>query len=87
LESIYQGDFLSEEDLPMVTPMSSTTDRVIESLMSDPRTKDSGIEVSCTGGIVTLAGSVKSAAVRDAAEEIARHQDGVVTVINEIKVG
>ena len=71
----------------MVSPMTSTTDLVIEALMNDPRTKNAGIEVACTQGVVTLSGTVKSTAIQEAAEEIARGQTGVITVINELKIG
>ena len=71
----------------MVSPMTSATDRVTEALLNDPRTRDAGIEVACTQGVATLTGRVKSEAVREAAEEIARRQEGVITVINELKVG
>ena len=71
----------------MVSPItSSITDLVIEALMGDPRTKNAGIEVACTQGVVTLSGTVKSEAIREAAEKIARSQTGVITVINELKI-
>ena len=70
----------------MVSPMASITDRVMEALDADPRMKGTNIEVACTGSIVTLSGTVKSQAASDAAEEIARSQSGVATVINELKV-
>lgn len=62
-------------------------DRVFAALASDPRTKEAAIEVANDRGIITLAGKVKSNEARQAAEEIARQQAGVVTVINELKVG
>jgi osmotically-inducible protein OsmY len=71
----------------MVSPMTGITDRVIEALLADPRTKDANIEVTSTGSIITLTGTVKSRAIQEAAEEIARSQQGVMSVINELKVG
>ena len=61
-------------------------DRVMDALINDPRTKNAQIDVVNDRGIVTLQGTVKKDDVRRAAEEIARRQDGVITVINEIKI-
>lgn len=61
-------------------------DRVVQALMSDPRTKDVTIDVIDEHGIVTLRGTVDREHIRQAAEEIARKQEGVITVINEIKI-
>jgi osmotically-inducible protein OsmY len=58
----------------------------INLISNDPRTKNAGIEVASNQGVVTLTGTVKSEAIREAAEDIARRQEGVVTVINELKV-
>ena len=70
----------------MVSPMTDITDRVVTALLEDSRTKDARIDVGCTQSVCTLSGTVKSEAIREAAEEIARRQPGVVTVINELKV-
>ena len=61
-------------------------ERVTEALLRDPRTRNSVIEVAKEGGIVTLKGTVENEQIRQAAEDIAYQQDGVITVINEIKV-
>ncbi|MCL4560847.1 MAG: BON domain-containing protein [Chloroflexi bacterium] len=61
-------------------------ERVTEALLRDPRTRNSVIEVANDRGIVTLKGSVEKEAISQAAEEITREQEGVITVINEIKV-
>ena len=71
----------------MVMPTTSTADRVMEALQNDPRTKGAIIDVAASGGIVTLSGKVKSQQVREAAEEIARGQSDVLSVVNELKVG
>ena len=71
----------------MLSSMTGIADKVQSALMKDPRMKKADIDVSCTRGIVTLTGKVKSEEAREAAEEIARAQDGVTTVINELKVG
>jgi osmotically-inducible protein OsmY len=67
--------------------MTDLTDRVVTALMEDPELKDADIDVSSGQNIVTLTGNVKTVALRDAAEEIAKRQDGVTMVVNEIKVG
>ena len=61
-------------------------ERVTEALLKDPRTRNSVIEVANDRGIVTLKGTVEKEQIRQAAEEIAYEQKGVITVINEIKV-
>jgi len=71
----------------MDTPFSSITKQVAEALMNDPRTKGSIIEVGNNQGIVILTGTVKSPAVSQAAEEISRSQPGVISVVNELKIG
>ena len=71
----------------MVSPITNVTERVLAALNNDPRTQDAMVEVAFNQGVVTLAGLVKNAEARDAAEEISRQQAGVVTVINELKVG
>jgi osmotically-inducible protein OsmY len=67
--------------------MTDLTDRVVTALMEDSELEDANIDVSSSQNIVTLTGNVKTAALRDAAEEIARRQEGVTMVVNEIKVG
>ncbi len=71
----------------MVSPITNVTERVLAALNNDPRTRDAMVEVAFHQGVITLVGLVKNAEVRDAAEEISRQQAGVVTVINELKVG
>ena len=70
----------------MVTPITSITDRVVEALQDDPRTKDEVIDVSYAQGTLTLAGMVKSEEARRAAEEKAREDESVIQVVNELKV-
>jgi osmotically-inducible protein OsmY len=59
---------------------------VTKALLQDQRTWTAIIEVNSRGGIVRLSGSVSSEEGRQAAEEIARQQGGVKTVVNEIRV-
>jgi len=65
----------------------SVAARVEASLDADPRTADAPISVSGMGGEVTLEGTVKSVAIRTAAEEIAKADPGVFMVVNELRVG
>jgi len=67
-------------------PVMELVDRVMDALISDPRTKNAMIDVSNDRGIVTLKGTVDKDHTRQAAEQIAREQEGVITVINAIKV-
>ena len=66
--------------------MMDVVDRILNALTNDPRTKDAKIEVANERGIVTLNGTVAQENIRQAAEEIAKQQQGVITVIDEIKV-
>jgi osmotically-inducible protein OsmY len=66
--------------------MTDITDRVMRALMEDPELNKADIDVSTNQSIVTITGTVKTAAARDRAEEIANSQPGVIKVINEIKV-
>ena len=70
----------------MVMPNTSITDRVSESLQNDPRTRDEMIDVSYLQGTLTLTGTVRSEAARQAAEQIAREDESVINVVNELKV-
>jgi len=70
----------------VTSPMTTISNRVLEALQADPRTKDALIDVSLYQGIVTLTGTVKSNAMREAAVKIARQQPGVISVIDELKV-
>ena len=61
--------------------------RVEARLDADPRTADAPIGVSARGGEVTLEGTVASAAIKAAAEAIARAEPGVVMVLNDLRIG
>jgi osmotically-inducible protein OsmY len=60
--------------------------RVSAALAEDPRTALAPIDVSSSGGTVTLIGQVPSGEVREAAEQIARSVTGVAVVINALEV-
>jgi osmotically-inducible protein OsmY len=65
---------------------TEVVDRVVEALKSDPRTKGCHIDVANERGIVSLRGVVPNGPTREVAEQLARQQGGVITVINEISV-
>jgi osmotically-inducible protein OsmY/sporulation protein YlmC with PRC-barrel domain len=60
--------------------------RIVNALLSDPRTSVAVIEVINEQGIVTLRGEVDSAEIRAAAEEFAARQPGVLSVVNALEV-
>ena len=60
--------------------------RVANALLEDPRTEEEIIDVTNDRGIITLTGSVHSEETRQAAEEIARDDQGVISVVNALKV-
>lgn len=61
-------------------------ERVLLALQHDPRTRAADIGVESALGIVTLTGRVPSTATRDAAQEIARRQDGVRAVKDHLTI-
>ncbi len=69
-----------------INPTTEITDRVIEALKSDPRTRGCIFDVAHDRGVVSVRGEVPNAQVREAAEQVAKQQDGVITVVNEIIV-
>lgn len=77
---------MNPEYPPTTTTNGSVTDRVLQALQDDPRTMEAVIDASFAQGAVTLTGTVDSHETREAASEIAHAQDGVVTVINDLKV-
>ncbi|NLG71050.1 MAG: BON domain-containing protein [Chloroflexi bacterium] len=70
----------------MVTSISGLSSTIMQALQEDDRTRGAIIDVTASGGVVTLSGDVASETIRMAAEEIARQQPGVVQVINELRV-
>ena len=65
---------------------SDAVNHVTEALLHDPRTQGSLIDVSDQGGVITLSGMALSTEAKQAAEEIASQQQGVLTVINEVAI-
>ena len=70
-----------------IVKYSSVNERVIQALQDDPRTREGIMDVVNEQGLITLTGTVSSQEMRQAADEIARRQEGVITVINDLKVG
>ncbi|HLF89460.1 MAG TPA: BON domain-containing protein [Anaerolineales bacterium] len=70
-----------------IVKYSSVSERVIQALQDDPRTREGIMDVVNEQGLITLTGTVSSQEMRQAADEIARRQEGVITVINDLKVG
>ncbi len=68
---------------PIITNLK---EKVIQALRDHPRTKEAIIDVVDRQGVITLTGTVPSWEIRQAAEEIASQQDGVITVINDLGV-
>jgi osmotically-inducible protein OsmY len=60
--------------------------RVRAALSQDPRTAEFSIEVIDENGIVTLRGEVNSEEASQASEEIARAQEGVIEVVNDLEI-
>jgi osmotically-inducible protein OsmY len=65
---------------------SAISARVTAALADDPRTRLAVIDAVSERGLVTISGKVDSVEVREAAEEIAAAQPGVVSVINALEV-
>ncbi len=66
---------------------ATITTRVKSALLNDPQVGVLRIDVSTTGGIVTLSGNVNSGAEQDRAVQIARRVPGVKEVKSTLTVG
>jgi uncharacterized protein YrrD len=60
--------------------------RVTAALADDSRTELADVDVTSERGVVTLTGQVDSAEIREAAEETAENQSGVIEVINDLAI-
>jgi len=65
---------------------ASITAKVKSMLIADPEVKGVAIEVDTVNGKVTLSGTAKSAYEKSEAEKLAKHTEGVVSVVNKIVV-
>jgi osmotically-inducible protein OsmY len=70
----------------MTVRHSRLVQRVGTSLRENPKTRDAVIDVVNENGTVTLTGTAPSNDVRQAAEKIAQKQEGVIHVINELRI-
>lgn len=70
----------------MMAGYSDVAQRVTTALVQNPRTSELVIDAIDDNGFLTLKGSVSSEEERQAVEEIARRQEGVIDVINELQV-
>ena len=68
------------------TDDSGLSTRVRTVLLNDPQVAAGQINVTATGGVVTLSGSVRTAAERDRAVALARQTSGVSDVRSELSV-
>jgi osmotically-inducible protein OsmY len=59
---------------------------VESALLNDPRTRNAIIEVDNNNGVVTLSGVVDSPVTSDAAEEVVSQQNGVIKVVNQLRI-
>lgn len=71
------GDFLSDAEL---------TTKIRSKMALDDTVRARTIDISTTGGVVTLAGTVGSAAEHDQAVRLARDTKGVTQVVDHLKV-
>lgn len=60
--------------------------RIQRALINDSRTKDYGVEVLDSNGVITLRGMVPSHEARDTVEAVVKEVNGVITVNNEMDV-
>ena len=64
----------------------ATSDELHKALSNDERTAGASIEVLNEQGIVTLTGEVESQEIALAAEDIVSRQDGVIDVMNALRI-
>ncbi|MHB1133668.1 MAG: BON domain-containing protein [Chloroflexota bacterium] len=72
--------------MSLETPESKLVDAVTEALRHHESTAAARVEVTAQGQQVWLQGEVASQAVKDEAESVAKHIQGVAMVVNELTV-
>jgi osmotically-inducible protein OsmY len=77
---------VAKERATAVVDDSSITAEVKVKLSDAPSLKDAKIEVSTTGGVVSLKGTVKSKQAKGAATKIAKAVKGVKSVENKLTI-
>ena len=65
---------------------AAITSKVKSKLIADPEVKGVDIDVDTRNGVVTLTGAATSRALAAEAVKLARHTDGVKSVVDKIKV-
>ncbi len=70
----------------MLREKRDLADRISQALAQDKRTRRAVIEVLDRSGTITLLGEVDTLDAKRAAEQIARAQSGVISLINELKI-
>ena len=82
------GSSKVEKDRSSPTQASNSVvgDRVAAGIAAEPMLANLGVDVSSSGGMVTLSGSVPTYAARETAEKVAMATDGVKAVDNQITV-
>jgi hypothetical protein len=70
----------------MAVGHSELAQQVRAVLQEDSRTRDAAVDVVDEGGTVTLTGTVDTDDTRQVVEEIIEQQEGVIQVINELRI-
>jgi hyperosmotically inducible protein len=77
---------VAKEQATVVVDDTSITGEVKVKLSNAPSLKDAKIEVSTTGGVVSLTGTVKSKQAKGAATKITKAVKGVKSVDNKLTI-
>ena len=82
------GSSKTEKDRAPVSRSSTSavSDRVMARYAADPVVKGLDLDVSASGGMVTISGVAPTYAAREAAEKLAMTTEGVAAVDNQIDV-
>ena len=74
-------------DIANATADAGVTAVVKTKLLADTMVRGLKIDVDTRGGVVTLSGTVRSAAERERAVAVARGTDGVKDVVDKLAIG
>lgn len=77
---------MNDQSDNVLSSETKLADKISTSLQKDDRTSDHAIDVINEHGVITLSGQVHDYKTREAAEEIAKKHQGVISVVNSIKV-
>lgn len=78
--------FLANESAELSNQDTPEAVRITAALLDEPGLAGSAIDVQFEKGRVTLSGFVETQEQRQSAEQIARRQEGVTEVINNIEI-